>query len=606
MQMKFPYGNCDFAILMRENYFYADRSDRIPLLESAGRQLLFLRPRRFGKSLLLSMLENYYDVAKANQFVDLFGNLQIGRNPTGLQNQYIVLKWDFSVVSSQGNLSAIRQALYDHLNESIHGCIRDHAALLSDQEVPINPQNALKSFESLQAAVRQTPYKLYLLIDEYDNFANEIAMNAAANLSSRRYQELLQGEGILKTVFKAVKAASAGRGLDRVFITGVSPLVLSDLTSGYNIAENISQDERFADLCGFTTTEIVEILEKLSQSHSGNLPPSNESLGMMRTFYNGYCFDEDETSPESRVYNPTLSFYFLNQLQRRGKHPTNLLDVNLAMDQNKLSYLASLPHGAELLEDALQGEPALTAPFLVQRFGIAELLEEEKDQTFLLSLLYFFGILTLRGRNEEGRLLLEIPNLVIKQLYVEELRKYRFPKLDWDKMMHPAISSWCQRGDPEKVCTLVEERLLKQLGNRDYRQVNELTIKTGFLLFLGNTQWYQVISEGSAGRGYADLALIVRADQRKYKWLDLLIEFKYVRLQDIGMSGSELKLLSRDQGEQLEVVNNAFLSARKQLERYAEALRGEYSKVSTLRCYAIVALGLERLLWREMCFLSNV
>ena len=173
--MRFPYGISDFHQLITEGYFYVDRTDRIPVIEDLGKQLLFLRPRRFGKSLLISMLANYYDVAKAGEFDRLFGHLAIGRNPTPRHNQYFVMRWDFSLVAASGSAEEIAQALHDHINARIRDFAVSYRHLLPPT-LEINPRNAIASFESALTAVQQTPHKLYLLIDEYDNFANELAM----------------------------------------------------------------------------------------------------------------------------------------------------------------------------------------------------------------------------------------------------------------------------------------------------------------------------------------------------------------------------------------------------------------------------------------------
>jgi len=227
--LKFPYGICDFYRIQTNHYFYVDRTSHIRLIEDYGDQLLFLRPRRFGKSLLLSVLENYYDVAKAPEFEKLFGHLAIGKNPTPLHNQYFVMTWDFSNVTPEGDGEQIGKNLYDYINECIQD-FADYYQSLLHSRISINPSNAQASFLSLLRAVRKTPYKLYLLIDEYDNFANELMMGSR-EISDSRYKTLLSGEGALKALFKAVKSAAGGRGLERVFITGVSPVVLSDMTS---------------------------------------------------------------------------------------------------------------------------------------------------------------------------------------------------------------------------------------------------------------------------------------------------------------------------------------------------------------------------------------
>jgi len=195
------------------------------------------------------MLENYYDVAKAEQFETLFGTLAIGENPTAKRNQYFVMNWDFSSIDSSGEPDEIRQRMHDHINGSIEQFIAYYARFL-DYDIFIDPNNAARSLQSVFAAVKQTPYKLYLLIDEYDNFANEVLM-AGLSASRERYEALIYEEGALKAIFKTVKYGTKGLGIDRIFITGVSPVVMSDISSGFNIAENIYLQPDFNDLCGF-------------------------------------------------------------------------------------------------------------------------------------------------------------------------------------------------------------------------------------------------------------------------------------------------------------------------------------------------------------------
>lgn len=200
--MKFPYGLADFAALRREGYFYQDRTSYIRTVEERGKQLIFLRPRRFGKSLWLSTLANYYDVARADEFALLFGDLAIGQNPTPLHNQHFILRWDFSKVAVSGAVDEIVQNLYDHINARIFDFGERYAAWLS-RAPQIDRNNAIYSFESLLSAIDGQPYKLYLLIDEYDNFANEIAMGGARS-DEERYAKMVTGDGVLKTVFKNV------------------------------------------------------------------------------------------------------------------------------------------------------------------------------------------------------------------------------------------------------------------------------------------------------------------------------------------------------------------------------------------------------------------
>ena len=586
--MKFPYGLSDFATLIREGYFYQDRTDRIPLLENTGRQLIFIRPRRFGKSLLLSMLEHYYDVNGANQFDALFGHLAIGRNPTPLRNQYFVMKWDFSLVKAQGELKEIEAALHQHLNDRMTQFAVDYAAYLT-RPITIRPDNAISSLESLLTATSVTPHKIYLLIDEYDNFANDVLLARQGD-----YEALLYGEGLLKTVFKAVKAAASGRGVDRVFITGVSPIVLSDMTSGYNVGENIYLDDMFNDLCGFTEAEINAVLERLAVT--GGSWSVVEALETMRTFYNGYCFSE---TGGARLYNPTLSFYFLKYLHTRGRYPQRLLDENLAMDRSKLVYISQLSHGEDLLVQALHGEEGVVIPQLAQRFGIQDVLTAVKDQPFMASLLYYFGVLTLAGQGILGQAILQIPNLVARSLYVERLRELWLPTYADRQTIPQVVEPFYLRGDLVPLCAFIEQRYFPVLSNRDYRWTNELLVKMAFLTLLFDDRLYMMVSETEVDHGYADLALIVRPDMRRFPALDLLLEFKYVSLQDLKLTGEQVREKTLEELAALPLAEAKLGEAGEQAQRYGAALRERYG-LRDLRAFAVVALGLERVVWRAV------
>ncbi|KPA11456.1 hypothetical protein MHK_008335, partial [Candidatus Magnetomorum sp. HK-1] len=258
--MKFPYGISDFEKIISKGYFYCDRTHMIPMIENAGESILFLRPRRFGKTFLLSMLETYYDIKKKDAFDKIFGHLNIGKNPTELHNQYFVLKFDFSCVDSSGTVQDIKKSLYNHVNSRIKGFIKYYNEYLS---TPIDiSDDALVSIDALLSTIQLTENAIYLLIDEYDNFANELMMSKKKLSEDHEkkdfYTTFVSKDGPLKTIFKAIKSGTGSKGFDRTFITGVSPVVLSDITSGYNIAKNRYHDHRFNDLCGFTEQEIKD------------------------------------------------------------------------------------------------------------------------------------------------------------------------------------------------------------------------------------------------------------------------------------------------------------------------------------------------------------
>jgi len=587
--MQFPYGLSDFGTLIEEGYWYQDRTDRLAALEAAGRQLIFLRPRRFGKSLLLSMLEHYYDLNRTERFEALFGSLAVGRNPTPLHNQYFVLKWDFSLIPAYGEIADIEAAVHQHINDRLRDFERRYRDRLPEP-IAIHPDNALSSWESALSLLSQTPHKLYLLIDEYDNFANEVLM-ADRPGSRDRYQTLLQGEGLFKSVFKAVKAGAGGLGLDRVFITGVSPVVLSDMTSGYNVGKDIYLEPEFNDLCGFTETEVAAVLGQLAPADGAW--SVEEALATMRTFYNGYRFSEEASES---LYNPTLSLYFLDALRRHGQYPRRMLDENLAMDRNKLIYIAQLPGGEELLVAALAGDDRVVVPELVQRFGVADVLAAVKDQPFMASLLYFFGILTLSGEGVLAKLILRIPNLVARGLYVERLREHWLSVADSD-IANQAAETLYLHADPAPLCDLIEQRYFRVLSNRDYRWTNELLVKFAFLTLLFDDRLYMAVSELETERGYVDLALILRSDKRHVQALDLLLEFKYLSLKALELSGEQVRERSREALADLAPVAGKLDEAEAQARAYGATLKSRYG-FQVLHGFAVVALGVERLVWR--------
>jgi len=433
--MKLPYGVRNFAALITEGYFYIDRTDRIPLLENLGKDLLFLRPRRFGKSLWLSTLMNYYDIAKADDFDRLFGPLAIGQNPTPLHNQYLVMKWDFSDIPAHGSLEQIEKALHEHINQWLQIFVDDYRPRLPalPTEVTIHPGNALTSFHSLVAAVRRGGYKLYLFIDEYDNFANEIMMGQQGD-NQQRYQDLVRGEGLFKTLFKNIKSAGSGEGLDRVFMTGVSPIVMNDITSG----DNITWHPALNDLCGFRQEEVQGLVSAVVEHCGLSATKADEVTELMHRFYSGYRFVLPDLDNMPKVYNPTLVFYFLAELQKFGHYPDNMLNSKWVTDYDKLVYISNHSTGQELLLDVLNEATTLCVAEVGGRFGITDLLQSEKQRDQLASLLCYWGVLTVAGQTADERTVLAIPNLVVRKLYTDFILELTFPRptgcIHWEEI----------------------------------------------------------------------------------------------------------------------------------------------------------------------------
>ncbi|MCP4688828.1 MAG: AAA family ATPase, partial [Desulfobacterales bacterium] len=412
---------------------------------------MFIRPRRFGKRLLLSMLANYYDVAKKDEFDALFGHLKIGKHPTPLRNRFFILKWDFSKVDPMGDAGAIRRALHDHVNSSLKAFIKYYRGLL-EEEIEIDPDNAVNSIESLISSVRMTPYPIYLLIDEYDNFANEVMMGVRKDRKGV-YETLVYEEGPLKTLFKVVKSSTSESIFDRIFITGVSPVVMSDITSGYNIADNIYLKTKFNDLCGFHEAEIEPAVKEIVRECGLKEDRGAEAVDQMRTWYNGYAF---AVNARGIVYNPTLVLYFLKEFQEECQYPIEMLDDNLSTDDAKLEYVSRIPNGRRLLLGLMEEDRQVLVNKLEKRFGIKRMLEDQgKDDAFLASFLYYFGVLTIGGETPKGKLRLRVSNLVMRGLYVERIHQMLFPdpmERDDGKRAAEALYS---EGDMAPLCEFV-------------------------------------------------------------------------------------------------------------------------------------------------------
>ncbi|MBK1649111.1 AAA family ATPase [Rhabdochromatium marinum] len=591
--MKFPYGTADFHKIITDGYYYADRTERIRTLENVGDQILFLRPRRFGKTAWLTTLENYYDLARAGEFEALFGALAIGQHPTARRNSYFVLRWDFSMVDASGSLAEIRQALHNHINAQVADFGVRYADWLHG-ELHAHPSDCLVALRAAVSAARAQGHDLYLLIDEYDNFANELMQARQAD-----YDALVSGEGLLKTVFKAVKSLASGAGIDRVFITGVSPVVLADISSGYNVSKDVSLDARFVDLCGFTEAEVTAVLDQLAAEQgrdSGDPGWSARMLETMRTWYNGYRFGYE---PGPGLYNPTLALYFFDALATTGQPPREMLDSNLAMDRNRIDFVARQPHGAELIGAALDPEHPPLIASLAHRFGVEDMRRAPKDAPFLGSLLYFLGALTLKDLDAMGRLVLGVPNLVIRKLYIEKFRDHLFPDYPERERLRAAAEAFYTSGNLAPLIEVLETNHLRVFDNRDDRWSNELTVKTVFLIALFADIFYVMDSETAIERRHADLSLMVREEMRRFALLDHLLEFKYLSLHDIVQTGQALRPQSREELARLPLVAASLDAAEAQLAHYRQGLEQAYGQRLRLHTHAVVALGFERLVWRS-------
>lgn len=601
--MDFPYGVASFANIRRDGQLYIDRTDRIQLLESLGASLLFLRPRRFGKSLWLTTLEAYYDLRTADQHRALFDGLAMGREPTPLAHRYFVMRWDFSKINPdppQRGVNTGIEARHGRISNEIAGYLNTVTAVFLEdyrEQLPGSLElgdDPFHNLERLLALIRQTPHRLYLLIDEYDNFANEILSE-----DPEAYGDLVHSDGPFKYLFKWVKGVMSGAGLERLFITGVSPVVLSDITSGLNVAINVHTYPELNTLCGFTDAEVEDVLARLHRERTltlGTPPPwePKDAQQMMRHGYNGYRF---AVGAPDAVYNPTLVLYFLGFLARTDAYPDQLLDANLAADEAKLDYLARVSSGQDAVLDLIRRDQPLEVRQLLDRFTLRSLLERStQDVQFVGAYLFYFGMLTLRrDRNAARALELVVPNEVVRGLYIDRIRSMLLPLGASRSEADTRVLEFLRGGEPTPLLEFVEGTLLPQFSNRDATWANELTLKTLFLMLLWDEASYIAHSEAELEQRYVDLCLLRRPDVRDSGLWDLVFEFKRLSLGDLGMSGEQVKDTARRDLLALPAVQKALDQATRQLETYGQALTRRHGNALKLRSFAVVSLGFSRL-----------
>ncbi len=592
----FPYGIADFQGIRRRGMFYADRTAHLRDVERLGRSLVFLRPRRFGKSLWLQTLSSYYDLRLAGDFEELFRGLAAGREPTAERSSYFVLQWNFSEVSARGTVDDIARRLHAYVNNRIKDFLvayREHLPATVAIE-----DDATSTLRHVLTVIGRTPHKLCLLIDEYDNFVNEVMVRDSAT-----YQALFEADGPFKELFKSVKSGTEGQGLERVFATGVSPVALNDLTSGFNNAKDVSHHPAFGALCGFGESEIRGALDAIAAERD-LAGTADELMDTMRTWYNGYRFAHDA---EHLVYNPTNVLYFLEHLAESGEPPSELDDHNLRTDRGKLAFVARTTAGSGVIERLTEGDGSVEIARLETSFSLADLTRIGKDRGAVASLLYYLGLLT-RTRDVPPRL--RIPNLVVRKLFLERLLEIFLPDAEENYRARELAMSFFSSGDLRPLLAFFERSLLPVLSNRDRgvppakpghsgSGMNEMAIKALLLSILFDDQRYAAFSELELDRGYADLCLLVRPEMRRYGFFDALFELKLVRRAELGRSGEELSAMDEAELRDLAPVRSAREAAREQIRRYRDALVRRFTEARP-RCYVVVVVGLERILGEEV------
>lgn len=535
-----PYGMPNFTWIRQENYYWADKTMYIPKMEKAGNFLYLIRPRRFGKSVFLTMLEAYYDIEKKDSFHEIFKDTWIESRPTDKQGKYQVLYFDFSRAAS--GKDGLEQNFNAYCETKLNGFAEKYAKYYKPNFLTdyANAKDAAAKLNLIEDRANALGIQLFLIIDEYDNFTNNVLSEEGEEV----YHALTHAKGFYRDFFKLFKGM-----FHRIMMMGVSPVTVNDLNSGYNIGTNLSMDPEFNMMLGFSETEVREMIEYYR--NAGLITaPTDQLMDDMKPWYDNYCFAEDSLDTDPKMFNSDMVIYYLRHVIRRGKAPKEMVDPNTMTDYAKMKKIIFL--------DRLQGDRKSVLKQIINEGYIWADLRESFPAEDLVepdlfpSLLYYYGMLTIIGKRGR-KVKLGIPNEnVRKQYYGYVMDEYNYEaKIDdmhladhYDQMaiegnIRPAIE-YIAKG--YKNCTSIHSSIQAE------RNVQ------GFVAaYLNHSGYYYVVQEMELNGGYCDLTMIpdnVRFPEVAHGYL---LELKYIKTTDSD-----------------EVGNNAIEEAKAQLEQYAQ------------------------------------
>ena len=531
---RIPYGMMNFAVIRRDDCYYVDTTRFIPIIEDADKFFFFIRPRRFGKSLTVSMLQHYYDIAAKDKFDALFGDLYIGKYPTRDRNSYLVLYLNFSGIV--GELHNYRKGLDAHCQTMFDYFCDIYADYLPQgiKEKLDAKEGAVEQFEYLFTECNKTGQRIYLFIDEYDHFTNAILADPE---SLHRYTNETHGEGYLRAFFNKVKAGTYS-SIERCFITGVSPVTMDDLTSGFNIGTNYSLSPKFNEMIGFTEEEVRQMLTYYSTTSHFN-HTVDELLDIMQPWYDNYCFAQGRYG-ETTMYNSNMVLYFIkNYLDNDGKAPQNMIESNIRVDYEKLRMLIrkdkEFAHDASIIQ-TLVSQGYITGD-LKESFPAVNITTPDN----FVSLLYYFGMLTISG-TYEGKTKLTIPNQVVReQLYAYLLSTYDEADLNFSSYEKNELSSsLAYRGDWQTYFGYIADCLKRYASQRD-KQKGEFFVHGFTLAMTAQNRFYRPISEQDTQAGYVDIFLCPLLEIYSDMKHSYIVELKYAKYKDPESRVEELR-----------------------------------------------------------------
>ena len=554
--------------MIEQGYFYQDRTPYVQTLEDwDSTYLLYLRPRRFGKSLLLSMLRYYYDLRHKKEFNTLFNNTFIGNNPTPNANTYLVLNFDFSAINTSTE-KGVYDGFLSNVSKGIGNFLSDYDTLFTKEQKQVilqhkEPQEMIKELFSCHYN-NGIAHKIYVLIDEYDHFANELI-----SFNFNYFLDIITKNGYVRKFYEAIKIATSQGIVERILMTGVSPITVDSLTSGFNIASNISLTPTFHQMVGFDEKEVEGILAGIEM-------PTEEiptALKDMRLWYNGYLFSN---RAKLKLYNPNMVLYFAMKYKETREYPDAMLDPNVASDYGKIQKLFNIQGKSEQYLDILTDllETGEVTASLTDQYSF----ERGFTQDDLVSLLFYMGFLTIKSENL-ATYTFSFPNYVIKKLYADYFLNFILEKAQLpidNRPLNSAIIDMATSGNPTAFFEHVK-KVIAHFSTRDALHFNENTLKAIIMSLLHQQGFYYIHSEYETDWTYMDVFLEAIHGQKPN--FEVAMELKYVQ-----KGGNK-------------AIETIFSAAKRQLQGYLDTPK--FNTRTNIKSFVVVVVG-DTLEWREL------
>ena len=513
-----PYGISDFNRMRNENFYFVDKTMYLPLIEEMPSYLFLIRPRRFGKSLFLSMMRTYYDIIQKDNFDKYFGDLWIGSRPTKERNSFQVLFFDFSKAGCSLPGADLMSSFNEYCSIIINQFAHAYASYYDEdfKSTVESIESAKAKLSYIEVKAKEKGYPLYLIIDEYDNFTNVIL----SEHGQKMFHDLTHASGFYREYFKQFKGM-----FDRIFLMGVSPITLDDLSSGYNIDWNISTDETFNAMMGFSESEVREMF-CYYQNHemlTGNI---DAMITEMKPWYDNYCFARMSLN-DDRIFNCDMTLYYLSSQVQKQRPPENMVDKNIRTDYSKLKMLARIDH-----DNTHEGSRMSTIEEIAAKGEILVDLhtsfpsEKIADIENFRSLLYYYGLLTMCGTRGD-RLKMCIPNNCVREQYLGFLRDY-YQQAHTLNLSHlkDLIDDFAFDGHWQPFFETIARAYRENSSIRDAIE-GERNLQGFLKAYLAIASYYLVQPELEMNYGYCDFFLL--PDKIRYSDIEhsYILELKY-------------------------------------------------------------------------------